>query len=62
VANSLTGYIKQGNVKVDLGPYEDGTWQLYIVDGGGKQLSDKVTLSYSADPQSWAWDFIWWSK
>jgi len=62
VANSLTGYIKQGNVKVDLGPYEDGTWQLYIVDGGGKQLSDKVTLSYSSDPQSWAWDFIWWSK
>jgi hypothetical protein len=56
------GYIKQGNLKVEPGVFEDGTWSIYIVDSNGTQLSEKVPFSYSSDPNQWVWDFIWWSK
>jgi hypothetical protein len=60
--NGLEGYIKQGNVKFEPGGFEDGTWQIYVVDSNGTQLSDKVALSYSSDPSQWVWDFIWWGQ
>lgn len=57
------GYGKCGNVKFEPGGgFEDGTWYVYVVDGGGTQLSDKVPLSYSSDPDQWYWDFIWWTQ
>jgi hypothetical protein len=60
--NGLEGYIKQGNVKFEPGGFEDGTWYVYVADSSGKQLSDKIALSYSSDPSTWVWDFIWWSQ
>lgn len=56
------GYIKQGNLKVEPGVMEDGTWTIYVVDGNGTQLSDKIPLSYSSDPNQWTWDFVLWKK
>lgn len=56
------GYGKCGNVKFEPGGFEDGTWTIYIVDGGGTQLSDKIPLSYSSDPEQRYWDFIWWAN
>lgn len=60
--SGLQGYIKQGNVKFEPGGFEDGTWYVYVGDGSGTQLSDKIALSYSSDPNQWVWDFIWWSQ
>ncbi len=59
VANCLDcGYIKQGNLKIDLGPFTDGVWNLYLADPEGTPLSPTVPLSYAADPEQWVWDFI----
>jgi hypothetical protein len=60
--SGFSGYVKLGNVKYEPGVFEDGTWYVYVVDGGGTQLSDKVAWSYSTDPNQWVWDFIWWSQ
>ncbi len=60
--NGLEGYIKQGNVKVELGGFEDGTWYLWVVDSAGSQVSDRYPLNYSSNPDTWVWDFIWWSQ
>ena len=58
-ANCLDcGYIKQGNLKIDLGPFTEGVWSLYLADPGGAPLSAAVPLTYSADPAQWVWDFI----
>ncbi len=58
-ANCLNcSYVKQGNLKFEPGPYEDGTWNVYLADGSGNQLSETIPLSYSADPQQWVWDFF----
>ncbi|MDM8519143.1 hypothetical protein QUF64_03790 [Anaerolineales bacterium HSG6] len=62
VTNGLDGYIKQGNVKFELGPFDDGVWHVYIVDGGGTQISDKLPLPYSSNPETWVWDFVWWAQ
>lgn len=62
VANALEGYVKQGNVKFEPGPQEDGIWSLYVADGAGTQLSPTVDLSYSSDPSTWVWDFIIFKK
>jgi hypothetical protein len=61
--NGLEGYVKQGNLKFEPpGGFQDGTWTIYMVDGSGNQVSDKIPLSYSSDPSTWVWDFIWWSQ
>jgi hypothetical protein len=56
------GYVKQGNVKFEPGPFEDGTWNVYLVDGGGSRVSPTVSLSYSPDSSQWVWDFIIFKK
>jgi hypothetical protein len=59
VVNCLDcSYIKQGNVKLELGPFVDGVWNVYLADQGGTPLSPVVPLTYSADPEQWVWDFI----
>lgn len=61
--NGLEGYVKQGNLKFEPpGGFQDGTWTVWLVDGGGNQISDKVSLSYSSDPATWAWDFLWFAQ
>jgi hypothetical protein len=61
--NGLEGYVKQGNLKFEPpGGFQDGTWTIWLVDGGGTQVSKQVPLSYSSDPNTWAWDFIWFSQ
>jgi hypothetical protein len=60
--NGLEGYIKQGNLKVEPGLFEDGVWEIYLIDSGGTQVSDRVSWSYSSDPETWVWDFLWWSQ
>ncbi len=55
-------YIKQGNIKFEPGVFLDGTWNIYLADGGGNQISPTVSLSYSPDPQQWVWDFIIFKK
>ena len=58
-ANCLDcGYIKQGNLKMDLGPFSDGVWSLYLADPDGTPLSAAVPFTYSADPNQWVWDFV----
>ena len=59
VVNCLDcSYIKQGNVKIELGPFVDGVWNVYLADQNGTPLSPTVPLTYSADPEQWVWDFI----
>jgi hypothetical protein len=55
-------YVKQGNIKFEPGPFIDGTWSIYLADGGGTQISPTVSLSYAADPNQWVWDFIIFKK
>jgi len=52
------GYAKVANVKFEPGSFIDGAWNIYLVDGGGTQVSPVVTLPYSTDPNQWYWDFI----
>ena len=52
------GYIKAANVKFEPGPFIDGTWNIYLVDGAGQQVSPVVPLTYSTDPNAWRWDFV----
>ena len=52
------GYAKVANVKFEPGSFIDGAWNIYLVDGGGTQVSPVVTLPYSTDPSQWYWDFI----
>lgn len=62
-ANCLNcGYVKQGNVKFEPGPFSDGTWNIYLADQAGTKLSPVVALSYSAAPEQWVWDFIIFKK
>jgi hypothetical protein len=62
-ANCLNcNYVKQGNVKFEPGLFIDGTWEVYLADQSGTQLSPKVSLSYGAAPESWVWDFILFRK
>ena len=59
VTNCLDcGYVKQGNIKLEPGPFTDGTWNIYLADGNGTPLSPVLPLSYSADPSQWVWDFV----
>jgi hypothetical protein len=59
VTNCLScDYIKQGNLKFEPGPFEDGTWEIYVADSGGTQLSQKIPLSFSSSPDTWVWDFF----
>jgi hypothetical protein len=51
-------YVKFGNVKFEPGPFEDGTWNIYVADAQGTQLSPVVPFNYSADPNQWYWDFV----
>ena len=55
-------YIKFGNVKLEPGTFEDGTWNIYVADEAGNQLSAAVPLTYSSDPSQWVWDFIIFKK
>jgi hypothetical protein len=52
------GYAKVANAKFEPGAFIDGTWNVYLVDGGGAQVSPVVPLTYSTDPNQWRWDFI----
>lgn len=58
-ANCLDcGYIKQGNLKMDLGPFTDGVWSLYVADPSGAPLSPPLALPYASNPEEWVWDFV----
>jgi len=52
------GYAKVANVKFEPGAFIDGTWNIYVADGGGTQVSPVVALSYGTDPSQWRWDFV----
>lgn len=59
VTNCLDcGYIKQGNLKIELGTFGDVAWSLYVADPDGNPLSAPVTLHYAAAPEQWVWDFV----
>lgn len=51
-------YVKQGNLKFEPGTFMDGTWNIYLADAGGTQLSSPVALPYSGEPDQWVWDFV----
>ncbi|MDM8519812.1 hypothetical protein QUF64_07175 [Anaerolineales bacterium HSG6] len=51
-------YVKQGNVKFEPGPIIDGTWNIYLADEGGRQVSPVLPLNYSSNPEQWVWDFV----
>jgi len=55
-------YVKFGNVKFEPGTFFDGTWNIYVADAQGTQLSPVVPLSYSANPEQWVWDFVLFKK
>lgn len=61
--SGLEGYVKFGNLKFEPpGGYNDSTWTVHLVDGGGAQVSAPISLTYSSDPNQRYWDFIWWSQ
>jgi len=51
--NGLEGVIKQGNVTFEPPTYETGVWHLYVVDGGGAQVSDVIPISINFDNPQW---------
>jgi hypothetical protein len=51
-------YVKFGNVKFEPGTFTDGTWNIYVADEAGNQLSPVVPLGYAEQPEEWVWDFI----
>ncbi len=51
-------YVKQGNLKLEPGPFSDGVWNIYLADENGTPLSETVSLAYSTDPEQWVWDFV----
>jgi hypothetical protein len=51
-------YVKFGNIKFEPGPFMDGIWNIYLVDSAGSPVSPVVSLTYSADPTQWVWDFV----
>ncbi|MEW5961239.1 MAG: hypothetical protein AB1801_26240, partial [Chloroflexota bacterium] len=51
-------YIKQGNLKLEPGPFMDGIWNIYLADPGGNPQTPVVSLTYASDPQQWVWDFL----
>jgi hypothetical protein len=55
-------YIKQGNIKFEPGSFADGSWNIYLADQNGTQLSPVVPLAYSSNPDQWVWDFIIFKK
>ena len=55
-------YVKFGNTKIELGPFVDGVWYVYLADPAGTQLSPVVPLTYSSNPDQWVWDFIIFKK
>ncbi len=52
------GYAKVANVTFEPGPFIDGAWNIYLVDGAGNQVSPVVSFPYSTDPNQWVWDHI----
>jgi hypothetical protein len=63
VVNCLNcSYVKRGNVKFEPGPFADGTWNIYLADANGTQVSAVTPLSYSANPDQWVWDFVIFKK
>ena len=55
-------YVKAANTTFEPGPFIDGAWNIYLVDGGGTQVSPVVTLNYSTDPNQWRWDFVYFKQ
>jgi hypothetical protein len=53
-----SGYVKAANLKFEPGAFINGTWNIYLVDGGGAQVSAVVSFPYSTDPNSYTWDFV----
>lgn len=54
--NGEAGTIKQGNVAFEPPVYETGVWNLYVVDGGGAQVSPVIPVTVDfANP---GWFFI----
>ena len=56
------GYAKVANVTFEPGPFIDGAWNIYLVDGAGNQVSPVVSFPYSTDPNQWVWDHILFKK
>ena len=52
-ANGQKGTIKFGNVTFEPPAYETGVWHLYIIDGGGAQVSDIVPVTVNFDSPGW---------
>lgn len=52
-SNGYSGTVKQGNVKFEA-PLESGTWNLYVVDGGGAQVSDVIPMTIDVNNPGWA--------
>jgi hypothetical protein len=60
--SGIAGTVKFGNTKFEPGLFIDGTWNIYVVDGSGKQVSPVVSLPYnSTDKNQWVWDFVMFS-
>ena len=54
--SGVSGFVKFANVPFEPPAYEAGTWNLYVIDGGGAKVSD--VISVPVDPANPQWYFI----
>jgi len=51
--NGLKGTLKFGNVTFEPPRYETGVWNLYVIDGGGAQVSNVIPVQVDASSPGW---------
>ena len=51
--NGLEGTLKFGNVTFEPPRYETGVWNLYVIDGGGNQVSNVVPIQVDFNSPGW---------
>lgn len=52
-SNGIEGTIKVGNVTFEPPRYETGVWNLYVVDGAGKQVSNVIPVTVDFNSPNW---------
>jgi len=51
--NGLQGTVKSANVTFEPPQYDTGVWNLYVVDGGGAQVSSVIPVTVDFNAPGW---------
>ena len=51
--SGLEGTVKFANTTLEPPAYETGVWNIYLIDGGGAQVSDVVSIAVDVNSPQW---------